>query len=725
MKCELLSPVGNKDALKTAIHNGADAIYFAGKNYGARKFADNFTIDEIKEAIDYAHLYDVKVYITVNTLMFNEEIDACLDYIEQLHIANVDALIMQDIGLMKIVHHKYPELVIHASTQCHNHNFEGIELLKDFGCQRVVLDRELSLDEIKNIKTSIEKEVFIHGALCVSYSGNCLMSYLNGGRSGNRGQCAQCCRLPYQLVKGDQIITTIGEYLLSPRELNASKHIKELLDAGISSFKIEGRMKSSEYVGFITAYYRRLIDGIQLSQNSEFELYSLFNRKFTDGYLFNAPFNELMNIQTCNHQGVNIGKVISFDAKNIRIKLDYDLFQNDGIRIKDKGFIINRLYNEQGLLVNKVEKGKIAVIDNKINLHSASLVQRTVDAKLNERLANYELKRTKIDILVLALQNQPLSITFTQNEHCVNIQGNVVQRALSRPITKENITSQICKLGNTPFIEDHVQIEMDENVFISLSEINELKRQLVDQLIQVKLQKKDVKINRTPFVFNEYPKTHEISCLVHNEQQAKAVLEAGYLIITDNINVHKQFDSVYKTNRVALKHNDYQNDHLLVTEFGGLDYVKNNRVDADYSINCANNYSLEYLQSKGVRKVTISDEALTHGSNFMSNYNIEAVVYGRLEAMTTKYCPLNYLLNDSKKPCSICKDNYFLRQGNKIYPLTHRDCITTILSADVMNNISLIPEYRQRSITNFRLDFFDESYDEIKSILKQLSEFVN
>ena len=245
-KIELLSPAGSMEALKSAIHSGADAVYLGGKRFGARAFAQNFSDDELIEAINYAHIYDVKIYITVNTIIYDDEFDDALNFIEFLYKNNVDALIMQDIGLINAVHKKFPDLVIHASTQCHNHNKENIEFLKKIGVSRIVLDREMSLDEINNLKIDIEKEIFIHGALCISYSGCCLMSYLNGGRSGNRGECTGCCRLPYKLIKNDKEYKTNGDFLLSTMELNTSKKIKEILASDVISLKIEGRMKSPE-----------------------------------------------------------------------------------------------------------------------------------------------------------------------------------------------------------------------------------------------------------------------------------------------------------------------------------------------------------------------------------------------------------------------------------------------------------------------------------------------
>ena len=382
MKKELLSPVGSIASLYQAVHNGADAVYLGGKKFGARMFADNFNEEELIKAINYCHLYGVKIYITVNTVIFDNEVEDFIKYIEFLYVNGVDAVIMQDIGMISLVREKFPELEIHASTQAHNHNEEGIKLLKSLGVSRVVLARELSLDEIKNINVDIEKEIFIHGALCVCYSGCCLFSAMNSTRSGNRGECVASCRLPYKLYKNNEQIKTNGNYLLSMKELNTSNYLKEILESDVISLKIEGRMKSPEYVGFITKFYRTLIDKyyngeeLTISHDELDKLKSLFNRTFTNGYLFNEYGKDVMNIKNQNHIGLEIGKVIDVNSRYIKIKLAHELNQEDGIKFlnEDKGMIVNKLYNEKMLLVNKVEKGHIAIVDNKIGLNSLSNV---------------------------------------------------------------------------------------------------------------------------------------------------------------------------------------------------------------------------------------------------------------------------------------------------------------------------------------------------------------
>lgn len=259
IKHELLIPAGDMESLQQAIHNGADAVYLGCKSFGARKYAKNFDNDEIIEALRIAHLYGVKIYVTMNTLVKDDEVDSFLQQVEFLHRIGVDAIIIQDFGMLCLVREKYPDLEVHASTQANTSSKETAELFYKLGVKRVVFSREMTIQEINSIDVPIEKEVFIHGALCISYSGGCLMSSMLGTRSGNRGECAGSCRLPYTLeTNGKQIAN--NKYLLSTKELNSAPYMQELLASDITSFKIEGRMKSPEYVGFITRYYRNLID---------------------------------------------------------------------------------------------------------------------------------------------------------------------------------------------------------------------------------------------------------------------------------------------------------------------------------------------------------------------------------------------------------------------------------------------------------------------------------
>ena len=326
-KTELLSGAGDLETLKVAVKCGADAVYVSLKDYGARKYAKNFTLEELEEATKYCHLYGVRIYVTVNTLIHDNELEDVLDTISKLYDIGVDALIMQDVGLICLVRKKFPNMEIHVSTQAHNCSKECIKFWEDAGVTRVVLARELSMQEISEIKTPLELEVFIHGALCVSYSGQCLISSKMFGRSGNRGECSQVCRFCFDMHRNNEKLNLSDKYLLSMKDLCSKDQIKELLDLGIASLKIEGRMKSKYYVGVVTKFYRKLIDKYYNNEKLEYteeeykELLTVYNREFTKGFLGNDT--DVVNPKTCNHQGIKLGKVVE-----IFLYLDYFLYND-------------------------------------------------------------------------------------------------------------------------------------------------------------------------------------------------------------------------------------------------------------------------------------------------------------------------------------------------------------------------------------------------------------
>ena len=481
---ELLVPVGSLEHLDYAIFNGCDAVYLGGKRFGARAYASNFTDEEMISAIKKCHLYDVKIYVTVNTMIFERERKSALDYVGFLYKNKVDAVIVSDLGLIRDIHKLYPKMDIHVSTQAHTSTVEQIMFLKRLGATRVVLDRELSLNEIKKIPDLLELEVFIHGALCVSYSGECLISALNETRSGNRGTCAQYCRMKYKLQKDRKYIETPGEYLLSTKELNSTNSIKELVNNNITSFKIEGRMKSKEYVGFITKLYRRLIDSLEEeTDEEEKQLKSLFHREFTNGYL--KEEKNIMNFKTANHIGIPIGEVIKVTPKKIKIKLTEELTQEDGIKFlpSDSGMIVNFLYNEEGKLIHKGKKGQIVLIDNKVELKECEKIRKTLDKELVSDLQN--IKEKKIPISMYCTVSFPkFTLTVSDNKEELRLTKDIAQKAISRETTEQEIKKQLIRLGDTPFLIEKLEIKCAKGLFIPVSKINEIRRDLINLLIE-------------------------------------------------------------------------------------------------------------------------------------------------------------------------------------------------------------------------------------------------
>ena len=718
-KIELLSPAGSMDALKAAIHNGADAIYLGGKKFGARAFAQNFSVNELIEAINYAHIYNVKIYITVNTIIYEDEFEDALDFIEFLYKNNVDAVIMQDIGLMYEAHKRFPGLIIHASTQCHNHNIENIEFFKSIGVKRVILDREMSLEEIKKLNTDMEIEIFIHGALCISYSGCCLMSYLGGGRSGNRGECTGCCRLPYKLIENNKEHKTNGEYLISTKELNTSKRIKEIMDSNIVSLKIEGRMKSPEYVGFITKYYRNIIDGKKITEEDEKKLSLLFNRDFTEGYLFNE--NNITNIKTSNHQGIVIGKIIEVNKKFVKIKLNEDLDQEDGIRFENnKGMIVNKLYNSKMLLVSSVSKNSVAIIENKCDINKLGSVRKTTSVKLLKELQNYEQKKLDVSFTVKAKTGEALEIVINDGTFILNEKGNKIEKSQTSETTREMIVKQLSKLGNTPFRLKEIEIIKDDNIFISITELNSIRRNLVSKLIDKKTKIKPKEINKVvDKVINYKDNKETINIFVNNEEQYRAAKEENVdNIYTSNVFLHKKYpETFYKLPRVILSRENITNNNLLITEIGSIVYSSNNNVFGSYELNAINNHSLQLLHQRGIKQITISPE-INDKINLIDNINnnIEIIVYGWIEAMVMKHCIVKNITNNHS-----CNKKYYLKsKNNELYPIVQNNCLTTILNYKPINNIDKINYYKDLNIKHFRIDLYNENYNETIKIIKSI-----
>lgn len=735
-KVELLSPVGNMETLKYAVHNGADAVYLGIKKFNARAFSNNFTHEELIEAVKYCHLYNVKIYITMNTVIFDNEVEQFLEEVKFLHESGVDALIMQDIGMINLVKKTFPNLEIHASTQAHTHSNECIKFLRKLGVERVVLARELSIDEINKMDEKIEKEVFIHGALCVCYSGCCLFSSMNGKRSANRGECVASCRLPYKLIENDKVIETEGPYLLSMKELSSLNHLEKLLSSNIDSLKIEGRMKSPEYVGFITKLYRRLLDDyymgktLSITKEEITDLKKLFNREFTKGFLNNENKKDIVNIKSPNHIGINIGKVIEVNKNKIKILLSSPLHQEDGIRFKSfkEGMTLNKLYNEKGKLVNHLDKGEIAVIDNKIGLNTKDEVLKTTDYLLMNKISDLKEKKIPVTIKVVCKKEKPLELTIIDElNNKITISGEKVEKSITTPTTKERIELQIKKLGQTPFICTNIISDIDNDIFISIKQINELRRKLIEKLKELRESKKK-EVIYTPYdlTFKENKNNSiKISILTRTEEQLKIALENNIdYIYIDDYNLYQKYKNnknvYYKTSRLSKNKNDFNNENLLVTEIGALEkYHKNNNLVSDYYLNINNRYSYSLLRNY-VEKVTLSPEFRPDSYN--KYYNAEIIIYGRIELMITKYCPLEKLVNKDKT-CSICKQNnkYYLQdiKGNK-YPIINKQEITHIMHYKNIDLINDIDTYINIGITNYRIELFDEDISQTKNIINIL-----
>ena len=730
-KHELLVPVGNKDSLVAAINNGADAVYLGGKKFGARAFASNFSLDELEDAIKICHLYDVKIYVTVNTLIYENEFNEAIEYIRNIHKLGVDAVIMQDIGLINVVHQMFPNLEIHASTQMHNHSEESLKFLEDLGVKRVVFSRELSLDYINNIKTPLEKEVFIHGSLCISYSGQCLFSSCILGRSGNRGECAGMCRLPYKLYENDREINTEGEYILSPKDISSLVNFKELLDSNIYCFKIEGRMKSPSYVGIVTKIYRSLIDQynsgneLKINENDFTLLKAIFNREYTGGFLHKDA--NIINAKAPNHCGISVGRVTCVTDRRIKIQLSHELKQFEGIRFKSSniGLTINFMYNSEGNLINKGIKGDTIYLDNFVNLKKLDEVFLTNPIiTLSDKID----KKIKITINFEAYVNNKIKISVTDNKNIISITGDTVENASNSPISKERIKEILNKTGETPFIVNKTNINIDDNIFIPVGVLNRLRREALDKLKKVR-ENQRVDYIESKYIESNYKKeiTNNINVLVRTREQLKACRDLNVENIIVINNKLMEDDLIFRIPRDNICHN-YKYNKYLVTDYASLSKYKNNI--ADYFLNVCNHYTLDYINKFASSSMLSIECNIEKIKEIMDHYeikpNVEVLLYGNIELMLMKYCPLNTFVNKDKV-CNICQNNnkYYIKDRNNMYyriennSLTHS---TTILNCNKTNLIDKIYELKNIGITNFRIELLDESYEETKRIIERVKK---
>lgn len=724
IKHELLAPAGNMECLKQAIFSGADAVYVGCKKFGARKFASNFTNDEIIEAIKLCHLYGVKIYATMNTLVKNDEVDSFLNQVEFLHKNGIDAILIQDFGMLCLVLEKYPNLEVHASTQANTSSKETAELFYKLGVKRVVFSREMSLEEINSIDVPIEKEVFVHGALCICYSGCCLMSSQIGHRSGNLGECAGSCRLPYTLKHNGKILAN-NKYLLSTKELNTSTNFKELLESNILCFKIEGRMKSPEYVGFITRFYRNLIDNYEQTNIKEAnsELKTIFNRGFTTGHLFNCTEEELMNTKSPNHIGLQIGKVIEVTKDKIKIKLDKPLNQQDGIRFlnSNKGLIVNYLYNKNKKLVNTATD--ICYIDNKIGLTENDIVCKTIDYNLNKSLKELPSRKIPVTITVEAHISKNLSIELIDDQNNkISLQGNIVEKAKTEAITQERIKQQVSKLGNTPFECQNVHLKCDEEIFISIKELNDIRRSAVEKLIKkrqnckVKFESKNVEFKK----LQTEKMSPGIVAIVKTEEQLLTCLsnniERIYTEVKPLYEKYKCKQTVfYKSKRCQLELKDNVYNSSLVSDY--FDFSKYEELSGDYGLNVYNIYTAYYLHKLGIEAVTLSVELSQleieqfirlYESTFKEKSTFQMLCYGTVENMIIK----GNILNINKDDFDYCLTDI----KSRVFPVFYDGVLTHVMNFEQRKE--KLSQYLKENI-QIRLDFHQETKDEVYIIIKK------
>jgi putative protease len=679
----------------------------------------------------------VKIYVTVNTIVYDNEFEELITYVEFLHKNGVDAVIVQDLGVIDLLRKVFPNLEIHASTQTHNFSIEGIKLLKDIGVKRTVVARELTIDEVKEASKIMDVEVFIHGALCTCYSGQCLMSSEISFRSGNRGECIQACRLPYKLFKDNhKYIETTGSYLLSPKDLCTINNIKEILTSGVASLKIEGRMKSKEYVYLVTSLYRKAIDmfynneEIIVDESLIEKIQKEFNRGFTKGHLFGDKKSDLMNPIRPNHAGVKIGEVIKVTKDKITAKLISKLNQGDGIKFEacDKGFIVNMMYKDK-LLVNSADIDDIVEFNNTIELTGPDTVLKTLDIEISKYYETIENKRIPINIIVKAKENETLKITLNDEKYSVIEEGVVVEKSINAPTSEEKIIEQVSKLGNTPFTIKSITAKIDPNIFVPIKEINELRRKAVERLISLRETRENVFVkNKYELVVPNYSQTNfRLNISVYNEKQLIDSLNNEHIdnIYIRDYELYKKFEDkanvFYYLPRLIKTYE--KATRCVIQDLGSLNYYK--KGVTNYPLNIVNSYSVAFLHNMGVETVTLSSELPiteiktlieSYNQRYGSNPNLEIIVYGRYEAMIIKHLVLDMNIDNLD-----INDKYYLedKKGNEFRVLQNKNN-TTILSSRFIDYSKTLNDAIKTGVMNFRIELLDE--DNVDEIIEKFKD---
>lgn len=687
MKVELLAPAGSYESMVAAYSAGADAVYIGGAKFGARAFADNLDTEQMKKAIDYAHIRGKKLYLTVNTLLKQKETEELYDYLLPFYREGLDAVIVQDFGVFQMVREAFPDMDLHASTQMTVTGVRGAAWLQERGASRVVTARELSMEEIRKIheQVPVEIESFVHGALCFCYSGQCLLSSMIGGRSGNRGRCAQPCRLPYQLYEEDSLLSR-DPYLMSPKDMCTLDLIPELVESGIYSFKMEGRMKKPEYTAGITSVYRKYIDQYLNDGKENFMvrpedrslLMDLYNRGgFSQGYYQQHNGKDMMSMQRPNHWGTEAAKMISagretkwkaledlnirdvLELRSAKEKIEYTLSQNvakgavfsmkTGNGREKNGMLLYRTRNEK--LISEIRK---TYLDNsyKVGIDGELLLQKKCAAQLQIRYR---------DIYI-------------------SVSGGEVQSAQKRPLEEQDVRKQISKLGQTEFKWEKLQIRMDEGVFLPVQELNELRRKAIEELTEAILQKERKCQNRI-LQTREKPETQKQTDALFITAQAERREQLEEILVCNKIRrvclssllypseeaflgqasedvkrcresgkeswyvmpwIFREEKRNYFLHMEKCRHILEQFDGILVKNLEEIQYLQQisycGKIALDHNMYIWNREAVSFWQKEKIDWMTLPVELTDQEMRPLSSARREMIVYGYAPLMVTAQC---------------------------------------------------------------------------------------
>nr|WP_281682104.1 U32 family peptidase [Finegoldia magna] len=671
---EILAPCGNWDMVKASVRAGTDAIYLGTKEFSARAYAENFTVEDVKEVVKYCHLRNVKVYVTLNTLIKQSEIHKAIDYVNRLYNIDIDALIVQDIGLAYLVNKLFPDLDLHASTQMNINNLNGALIAKELGFKRIVLARETDLEELKNIRKNcdIEIEVFIHGSLCVCQSGQCLMSSLNGDRSANRGRCAQPCRKDYKIILANETINSKLSYL-SPKDLRTIDNVDEIAKY-CDSLKIEGRMKSKEYVYSIVKSYREKLD------NGKYDYYldEVKNRGFTKGLINNTNGYNYVELGRKNQiKGNTVGKVLGKG----KIKFTKAVLKKDIL-------ILSNGKNTFPLtLTENYTKNSIASFKNIGDALENSDVKRVSHIKIVDE--SNEEKNVKFDLQVkfICKKFQPIQIFVNDLIYNTNI---ICDDAKNKPIDDDFIRNQVLKTGNYQVNISELEIILDDGLFLSKSQINQIRRDFIEFYLEEKAdfnhrKQKNVDLKNLDNLIekNRINNSSYKTVYVDEVDSYSDKISSEYIVRVP------RFLNQEKTDKFIKKCRENNVSKLLINNIGDIAIARDinaNFVVSDYQMNVFNTLSAKVLNDLGVDVITLSVELNKSEIKEIvenSNYNYELVVEENLVNMITIYCPFSSIIKCNGKNCEFCKFNDCYIEGDfSKYKVVRMDDYSLIYSCD-------------------------------------------
>lgn len=675
---EILAPGGSFKSLKAAIDSGADAVYFGGMRFGARANAANLSNEEIVQAVKYASLRGAKLYVTVNTLADDSELPEVFEFLKFCYSAGVDGVIVQDLGIVNMIRTHFPDFRLHASTQMTIHNLDGVLQAQKMGFDRVVLSRELSFEEIKYIadNSDAELEVFVHGALCMSYSGQCLFSSFLGGRSGNRGQCAQPCRLSYTLLDEDENpVSEKDKYLLSLRDLCLVEHIESLRKAGVTSLKIEGRMKSEAYVSAVCGIYKKYSKGGKVLPEDKKLLESIFSRQgFTKGY-YNAEYGRDMLSYSSNHDNI------------------YSSVTED------------------------VTRQAMTYGENEFSIQ--------IDARFTAHLGKKALFECEYNGKTYSSEsNEPVS------------------EAVNAPVTKERISEQLSKLGSTVFAFSSLSIDADDNIYLSVKEINAMRRRVTEEI------EKDISSKERVYDGRGFsliiPKKKEskkpiLTASVLTGEQARTAYDIGFEriyipldVYLENLDLYNSDKDVYSVKLSPVNHKNQKMDFSFIKTdsvcITNLAYINEKEnlpfMHADYRLNTFNSLSIKELMRWGVKSVTLSPElTIPQIKEIGKSIETEIVVYGKISLMTVRNC----IIKSAKGKCGCKKGEvYYLKDRKNVHfpVIASKDSCTNIIYNSVPIVMSdRMDELAECGVDMYRFDFTTETEAEMYSVMKMYESF--